>query len=162
MPAKQMNLGELFPEEFGVEPIPENSPEKKSDDASKKMPSKIYWQYSLDVVNKWAKYQAAKKLYINATHDETRHRVQAVVDSKKYYNGSVNRIFEQEKALSYQLSRLLVEYRDICDFFGVESVKREWLYDHLKDASDYASYRGKCQRRLKNPNKYPAISLKSL
>ena len=161
MPAKQLSLSELFPSEFGVEPAPESSP-KDNDNVLDRMPSKIYWQYSLDVVNKWAKYQAAKKLYVNATHDETRHRVQAVVNSEKYYKGSVSRIYEQEKALSYQLSRLLVEYRDICDFFGVEPVTREWLYDHLKDASDYASYRGKCQRRLEKFGKYPAVSLKHL
>ena len=166
MPTTQLSLDELFPEEFGVEPEPEPKPKpepsKKDDDLARKLPSRIYWQYALDVVNKWAKYQAKKKLLINATHEETRHRVQGVVNDEKYYGGSVTKIRESRDALSYQLDRLLSEFVDICEFFEVEPVSREWLYDHLEDAKDYASYRGKCQTRLKKPSKYPAVSLRDL
>ena len=164
MPDNQMSLDEVFPEVFGGESVSELPlvVEEQTKETTNAPYSKAYWEYALGVINLWARYQAAKKLYINATHEETRRRVQSVVNDKKYYGGSTRKIYDRKESLSYQLSRKLAGFADVCEFYGVEPVTREWLYDHLKEAKDYASYRGRCQRRFKKPEKYPAISLQEL
>lgn len=151
----QMQFGDCY-DEFGVweeldyiEEIERNVIE---------LDPRQYWQKALDVINAWSKYQSVKKLYINATHDETRHRVQRVVDG--YYGGRVERVRNHERELSLTVDRLLGEFRTICDSFRVESVSRNWLYHKLADAKAYDSYRKKCERRL---NKAKAVvSLREL
>ena len=134
----------------------EASPVKETDSDTS-----LYWLSALDLVNVWARYQAAKKLYINATHDETQHRVWSVVADEKYYGGSLSRLRRRESNLSSQLDEVLAGFERICHLYEVEAVSREWLYDNLKDARDYASYRGKCQRRVAD-HSAPAVSLKDL
>lgn len=119
-----------------------------------------YWQAAFDVVDTWAQYQGTKKLEINLKYEETRHRVQHVED--KYYGGSRYRLQERVRKLSAEVNVALSTYDDCCAECGVDSVSREWLFDHLKESKHYASYRGKIQRRIKNPTKFPLKSLKDL
>ncbi|MDO5452063.1 MAG: hypothetical protein Q4F56_03155 [Candidatus Saccharibacteria bacterium] len=152
--------------------VPLNKPDEPADEQddadldSLERPAVIYfdtapyWYAAVDVINAWSKYQSVKKLYVNATHGETRHRVWSVVASKKYYNGSVQRVSNREKELFYLVQAALGEFKTICQFYGVEPVDLDWLYDHLKESKDYASYRNKCKRRAIQCK--PAVSLKEL
>lgn len=117
-----------------------------------------YWAKAIEVINIWAKYQSLKKLYVNATHDETKHRVRKVIDG--YYGGRVERVRNHEQELSLAVDRLLNEFAMICDMYGVEKISRDWLYRKLESASHYNSYRRKCERRM-NKSK-PAISLREI
>ena len=119
-----------------------------------------YWRTATKVIDAWSTYQGVKKLYVNATHEETRHRVWPVVASEKYYKGSVQRVSNREKELFYLVQAALGEFKTICQFYGVEPVDLDWLYDHLKESKDYASYRNKCKRRAIQCK--PAVSLKEL
>lgn len=117
-----------------------------------------YWQKAADLIRAWAKYQSIKKLYINATHDETRHKVWPVV--MKYHGGSVQRVHNYEQELALKVKRILAEFDVVCAEYGVEPVSLEWLYQKMKDKNDYASYRRKCERRMKKVK--PATSLREL
>ena len=151
----QMQFGE-FNEDFGfwkeIDEIEEI--EKKE----VKLDSRQYWGKALEVVNIWAKYQGVKKLYINATHDETKHRVKKVVDG--YYGGRVARVRDHEQELSLAVDRLLNEFATVCNSFGVEKISRDWLYRKLTNSKDYNSYRKKCERRLDKAK--PAVSLREM
>lgn len=156
---KQMTFPELFPEEFG-EKKSEISQKKVTPEREMVLMPRLYWQYSLEVVNAWARYQAVKKLHINASHPETRPAVQDVLDDKKYYNGSMHRVYDHKLQLFNHLCALLREYKEICGLYRVEPVGLNWLQQNLKAARDYASYRGKCRRR-RDSEKRP-VSLKKL
>lgn len=170
MPTVQLSLEDLYPEVFGKKVESEYEPKTKlnSEQSSRKeepvreLSSIEYWQYAIYVINIWAEYQSKKKLLINATHDETRHRVQSVVNNKKYYDGSLARIRKRRDDLSGLVDDCLSGFNKICSLYKVDPVSREWLYDHLKGAKDYQSYRGKCLTRFSRPDKYPAASLREL
>ena len=117
-----------------------------------------YWNVAYDLVRVWGQYNGVKKLYYNATHSETRHRVWHVV--AKHYGGSVNRVKEREYDLDCQVDACLCGFDSTCMDFGINSVSRDWLYDNLKCSADYASLRGKIERR-RNKDAKP-VSLKTL
>ena len=117
-----------------------------------------YWQLCLDVVNAWAKYQAKKNLYINASHDETRHMVWDVV--QKYYDGSLVLLARHEAELSEAVDAAIYRLARASHTYNVEPINREWLYRNLESAKDYKSYREKCKRRQKK--RKPIESLRDL
>ncbi|MCR5699874.1 MAG: hypothetical protein K6G49_00355 [Candidatus Saccharibacteria bacterium] len=151
----QMQFGE-FDEEFGI--WDELDQIEEIERSVKELDPRQYWQKALEVVNIWAKYQSVKKLYINATHDETRHMVQRVVND--YYGGHVGRVHNHEQELSLAVDRLLGEFDTTCDSYRVERISRNWLYHKLVDAKDYDSYRRKCERRLNKAK--AAVSLREI
>ena len=106
----------------------------------------IYWTAARNLVDWWANYNAVKKLYYNATHKETYHKVQHVVVS--HYGGSVVKVKRREDDLSDCVDASLDRFEIVCEDFGVEPVNRDWLYTYLKEAKDYQSLRGKIDRRL--------------
>lgn len=110
------------------------------------------------VVNNWSKYNSVKKLYINATHDETRMKVWHVVRS--YYNGDLDKVKDREMALGDILDWSLDEFNAICLDAGVRPVSRQWLYENLRTAADYKSIREKVERKLRADHK--PISLRDL
>ena len=117
-----------------------------------------YWTVAKSIVDWWAQYNAAKKLYYNATHEETRHKVQHVV--QKHYFGNPDRIKSREKDLSFCVDACLDRFEMICEDLKIEPVTRDWLYHHLKASKDYQSLRGKIDRRQKNG--VEPVSLKTL
>lgn len=117
-----------------------------------------YWECALNLIYAWGEYLGKKKLYINATHPETAHRVQTVVDNS--FNGSTRRLKDRENETSRIVDEKLAKFEEECTDFGVETVSRHWLYEHLKDGNDTKSIRGKITSR-KNSAK-PAESLKNL
>ena len=155
---KQITLLELFPETFGKKV--EVKKRESQNEEKLALEPRLYWQYSLEVVNAWAKYQAVKKLRNNASHPDTRPAVQKVIDDKKYYNGSFYRLRRREEECYGRLYTLMKEYKEICGLYKVEPVGFDWLRHNLKNAKDYASYRCKCERR-RDAEKQP-VSLKRL
>ena len=127
-------------------------------DAETELDSREYWQLAGELINAWAQYQAKKKLFVNATHEETWHKVWDVI--VKNYDGDVRRVRRHEQKLSIQVDIKLNNFDRICGKFKVEPVSRQWLYENLKDSKDYASYRGKCDRRKAFIK--PAESLKDI
>ncbi|MBQ3352829.1 hypothetical protein IJG89_00545 [Candidatus Saccharibacteria bacterium] len=116
-----------------------------------------YWEACLNLVNAWADYQKVKKLLINAQFDETEHKVRPVVDG---YWGDINKLQCSVDERSQLVDSALRCHELLCSRYGVEPVSRDWLYHRLLGAKDYASYRGKIQRR-KARYKEP-VSLKKL
>lgn len=117
-----------------------------------------YWQAALKLVYAWGEYLGKKKLYINATHPETAHRVQKVVDDS--FKGSTKKLKDRENETSENVNAKLSEFDEECKKSGVETVSRYWLYEHLKNGKDTKKIRGKITSR-KNSAK-PAESLKNL
>ena len=104
-----------------------------------------YWTAALTVVNAWSRYQAAKKMEINARYKETEHKVKEVVSS--YWEGKKD-LQSSVLARSERVDEVLKYFAAICDKYGVEPVSRNWLYQNLHDAAEYASLREKISRRL--------------
>ena len=104
-----------------------------------------YWTAALTVVNAWSKYQTAKKLETNARYKETEHKVKGVVSS---YWGSKKDLQSSVLTRSERVDEVLKYFAAICDKYGVEPVSRNWLYQNLRDAAEYASLRKKISRRL--------------
>ena len=117
-----------------------------------------YWRAAENLVNAWSNYQAKKKLYINATHNETRHKVWKVVMDN--YDGDVRKLKYHEERLSIEVDDYLERFEMACGYLGIESVSRDWLYRNLRNAKEYDSLRQKCRRRLNS--KKPAQSLKEI
>lgn len=117
-----------------------------------------YWKDALVVINDWAQYNSAKKLYYNALHKETYHRVKEIID--KYYGGNVSNIARRREELSDNLDIGLSNFLDDCEKEHVEEISRDWLYDHLQNGNDYEKMRKKILRRL-GKNRWP-VSLKDL
>ena len=117
-----------------------------------------FWEAMLDLVNAWSRYQAVKKIEINATYAETEHKVAGVVG--EYWAGSPKKLRETVEQRSGKVEMELKRSELMCSRFRVDPVTREWLHDHLLDGGDYASYRGKINRRKKK--NAPAKSLKVL
>lgn len=117
-----------------------------------------YWKSALVVINDWGKYLQIKKLYINATHDETFFKVKHVVD--KSFDGSIKRLKHRELELSENVDNALNMFGSICDRYGVEVVDKNWLFNNLKDGDDLQKIRGKIERRQAVGK--PAESLKNL
>ena len=117
-----------------------------------------FWQAHLDLVNTWARYQAAKKMEISNSYPETEHKVAHVVDG--YWSGSSKKLHQTVEYRSSLVDEAIKYCDAVCKRFQVESVSRDWLYENLLDGPDYASYRGKINRRMAR-NK-PAQSLKVL
>lgn len=114
---------------------------------------KNYWLSILGLVNAWAKYNWAKKLYINATSPETKKEVWPVV--VKYFGGDVEKIADYRWMLTTPLEYELASYARACEgaeikppFTAAQNKDLNWLFNHLKDADDYKSIRGKVKRRL--------------
>lgn len=105
-----------------------------------------FWRAALDVVNEWASYQRVKQLLINATHSETRHKVQKVVD--KYYGGSIKQLRDTEAYRSKKVDMALQSFLRLCERHDVRPVDRDWAYHKLRDKKDYGRYRAKIKRRL--------------
>ena len=136
---------------YGEEALPGELPSKVYEPNPK-----IYWGAAVDLVNAWSKYQAVKKLQINAMHEETRHKVDKVV--QKHYSGSIQKIMNRRYELSEILNEEIEGFSNICSVFDVEPVNRYWLHDHLRDAKDYASLREKCKRRKNRARPVVALS----
>ena len=117
-----------------------------------------YWAAARAVVDTWAKYQSAKWVLFNATHEETKHAVAAVID--RYYDGSMQALITTEAQRSAEVDSMVKWFETICKNRHVEPISRDWLYHHLECDKDYASYRGKIDRRAEK-NK-PPVSLKEL
>ena len=107
----------------------------------------LYWKSAIDLVNTWAKYNKAKKDLINATHEETAHRVWNPL-VEPYYGGSLQKMKATRDERSALVNEALANFALACSRCEVQSVSRDWLHDHLKDGKDYARYRDFCKRRL--------------
>lgn len=105
-----------------------------------------YWLLAIDLIDAWAKYQAKKKLCINAQHKETAGKVANVVQK---YGGTIEAIGEQRDRLSKIVDERVYMFEQACSFFRISSVDRSWLFNNLREAKDYRNYRRKCRRRLK-------------
>ena len=111
-----------------------------------------YWKAALIVINDWSEYMGKKKLYINATHEETRHKVAHIIDES--FGGSLGKLKSRENELSENVNLAVMTFEPICAKYKVAPVSRDWLYHNLKESRDYESIRNKCQNRLEN-NKKP-------
>ena len=118
----------------------------------------LYWSEALALIATWADYQAKKKLFINATHAETSHKVSHVI--AKYYNGGLEGVSRCKKELSLKVDESLEKFKKISEALGLEPVSRDWLYHNLKNSSDYESLKRKCRRRFLAAK--PPESLKTL
>ncbi len=135
---------------------PKNSEESKPEELDDS--SFEYWKDALIVINDWGKYLQAKKLYINATHDETFFKVEHVI--RNSFDGSVKKIKFREMELSKNVDCALTMFDTVCNQYGVEPVNKNWLFNNLKDGDDLQKIRAKAERR-QAANK-PAESLKNL
>lgn len=123
-----------------------------------KLDPTAYWKGAAALVDAWANYQSVKKLLINATHDETRHKVQRIVD--QYYGKSICRVREAEQERSQRVEQELHEFARLCERYEVEEVDRDWLFHKLRENKHYDSYRRKIKRRLAGWK--PAQSLRDI
>ncbi len=105
-----------------------------------------YWKAALNVINDWSAYNGKKKLYINATHEETKHKVASVIE--KSFNGSLGNLKSRENELSENVNLAIMTFEPICSKYGIKPVNRDWLYHNLKESRDYESIRKKCQRKM--------------
>ena len=105
-----------------------------------------YWTLALDLINVWASYQSKKKLYINATTQETQHKVWDVI--VKTYNGDLRRLARHRDELSEKVDEALFDFRESCVRHGMPVITRKWLSTHLQDSRSYSAVRQKCRRRL--------------
>lgn len=112
------------------------------------MANETYWQFMLEIVNLWMQYQAAKKLYINATHEETKFKVMGVVN--QYYGGSIAKVFDAERGLSNSLDRKLERFGRYCDKLGIKPMTRDWLYHNIPNSKAAGRYRRIINKNLKN------------
>lgn len=149
---------EEFVECYGEDALPE-----LKENLEFELDTEIYWKAAIFLINAWSSYQEKKKLYINATHPETFDSVRDAVYGKKekrYYGGNTNKIKRRRDNLSKEVDEQIEHFENVCSGFDVEPVSRRWLYHHLRSSADYASFRGKCRRRLSKHK--PAESLKKL
>lgn len=108
----------------------------------------------LGVVNAWAHYNTAKKLYISATSPETKHKVSHVVS--RYFGGDPEKIVDYKFALMVPLEYELANFKKVCDEAGIkqpyttaQNGDLNWLFNNLEDGDDYEKIRNKIYRRLK-------------
>ena len=118
----------------------------------------VFWRAALALLNTWSEYRSKVKLYVNATHEETRHAVWHVISQS--YGGSLDRLLDHEGELSELVNFKLSCFNELCDQFEVDTVSRQWLYDKLKDSQDYGKLRAKIKRRMEANR--PAESLREL
>ena len=135
----------------------DGKPKKLLEEVAPAIDYRPYWQVQLELVNAWANYQKAKRLLINASYEETRHRVSSVVKDYWGDNQKLKRSVEERSAL---VDAAIRRADLVSERFGVGRISRDWLYRNLKEARDYSSYRGKIKRRL-DRNK-PAKSLREI
>ena len=116
--------------------------------------AKRYWSAMLGVVNAWAHYNTAKKLYISATSPETKHKVSHVVS--RYFGGDPEKIVDYKFALMVPLEYELANFKKVCDEAGIkqpyttaQNGDLNWLFNNLEDGDDYEKIRNKIYRRLK-------------
>lgn len=144
---------EEFIAAYGEEALPES----KVDDLQNESFAE-YWDAAIELVNAWANYQAKRKLYVNATCDETVHRVADVI--AKSYDNDLRRLKRQAAKFFTLVDEGLDIFRYYCRVYGMEPVDIMWLRTHLFDKKDYRRVRDKCKRR-KAANKSP-VSLYEL
>lgn len=120
-----------------------------------------YWEKMRTLVNSWSRYNTAKKLYVNACYEETRFKVEHIVNQ---YFGNISNLASEVSDRKIEVLRAINEFNHACTEVGFEvfdqfdSVSNEtslnWLFNHLKDADDYKSIRRKIDRRI-NKNAAP-------
>lgn len=128
------------------------------DGAEKATINREYWETAIELINAWSAYQAKRKLYLNASDYETRHKVWHIVE--KSYGGSMRWLESHRVELSDKVDLAIDGFSVICRKVGVEPVNREWLFQSLKESKDYKNIRRKCSRRMEA--KKPPESLKNL
>lgn len=105
----------------------------------------LYWEVALELINAWSTYNKNKKLYVNATHKETEHRVAHV--TSEYYGDNPELIRKSEKKWSKEVDKTLQTFTDICNDHHISTVTRHWLYENIPNGNKAASYRKKIKRR---------------
>ncbi len=110
------------------------------------MANETYWTFLGEIIDLWSQYQGAKRLYINATHEETYFKVAKVVS--RYYGGKVAKIQQAEDAMSKKLDAKLERFRRYCGKLGVQPITRDWLYHNVTDGKAAAKYRRKIKKNL--------------
>lgn len=105
-----------------------------------------YWQIAITLVNTWAKYQAKRKLFANATCSETCHTVQSVID--RCYRGNVDNLEKHVKSLYHEVEKFLGIFMYYCRLHKVEPIGIIWLNGHLVQNRDYKKIRENCKRKM--------------
>ena len=111
------------------------------------MANERYWIFAKEIIDLWMHYQTTKKLFVNFTHDETKHMVEHVVN--KYYGGDAARVQDAEKMFEKRLNAKLARFEVFCQNLGVKPLTKDWLYHHIRDGKAAAKYRKKISAALK-------------
>lgn len=103
-----------------------------------------YWCAAADLIEAWIEYQKKRKLFATALNEETKHRVQSVVDD--YYRGDIDRLKKHTQALNRKFYEKLAVYIEYCRKNNVD-----FSEPHLKSCTmqkDYTALSKGCEERM--------------
>lgn len=121
-----------------------------------------YWWACRQMMNEYMEFVRVSKFRLNTIYLE-KVPDELELAYKKCYKGDVRRLDGHVSRQESKLMAAIAAYQANCQKFAVEAVDLNWLISHLwENAPRRRGIRDKCERRAKNPTKYPLTSLKDL